>query len=438
MDKKAIKSIFTCLILIFSFLTVFPISQADISTPHSMKGILYINDEIPTSPPSDLEQILVKLVFTTESYKDTIYEYNSNSDETNYNVGIFGHEGETADITVEYYGYEVIPDDNQTIFINAGTYGYIIDLHITLEIDIEEPSKVTGLSVTDAKDGKLDLSWDEATDNVAVDHYNIYRDSTFLTTTPGTTYQDTGLNNDQEYCYQISAVDTSDNEGEKSTQDCETPTKTTIQNNPPDKPTNPKPINNTEDICLNPELSVFVTDPDDDTLTVSFYNASNDQLIGTVNNVENASDATVIWYDLDFNTYYHWYAVASDGEETQSDEYVFKTIEEDNNKPSVNIEKPEEGSLYLFGDKIFQGILKIPFIIGSIEIVVNADDKESSISRVELSIKGFLCDVNESLTKHPYTYEWTGFAFGKYNITATAYDVSGNSATTSIIVRKFL
>ena len=47
--------------------------------------------------------------------------------------------------------------------------------------DIEPPSMVTGLAVSDAKDGKLNLAWNAATDNVGVDHYNIYRNGGFLT-----------------------------------------------------------------------------------------------------------------------------------------------------------------------------------------------------------------------------------------------------------------
>ena len=80
----------------------------------------------------------------------------------------------------------------------------------------------------------------------------------------------------------------------------------------------------------------------------------------------------------------------------------------------------------------------MPFILGKINIVVKATDNESGISRVELSIKGKYSEKTENIPDYPYTYEWSSFGFGKYNITATAYDMSGNSANTSIIVRKFL
>lgn len=82
------------------------------------------------------------------------------------------------------------------------------------------PSNITGLTVTDAKDGKLDLSWNMATDDTGVDYYNIYRDynATPIVTVnhPTITYQDSGLTNGQTYWYEINAVDVFGNEGNKS------------------------------------------------------------------------------------------------------------------------------------------------------------------------------------------------------------------------------
>jgi len=108
-----------------------------------------------------------------------------------------------------------------TTYDSDGYVGYVWATiwHLTPLVaggDSEPPSPVIGLSVSDAKDGKLDLSWDEASDNVGVSHYRIYRDDDFLTNVTGTTYRDTGLVNGQTYTYQVSAVDTSGNEGERS------------------------------------------------------------------------------------------------------------------------------------------------------------------------------------------------------------------------------
>jgi parallel beta-helix repeat protein len=96
--------------------------------------------------------------------------------------------------------------------------------------EINLPSNITGLTVTDAKDGKLDLSWNSGTDDTDVDYYNIYRDygGTPITTVnhPTITYRDSGLTNGQTYWYEISAVDVFGNEGNKSDAVSGKPTKT--------------------------------------------------------------------------------------------------------------------------------------------------------------------------------------------------------------------
>jgi len=110
---------------------------------------------------------------------------------------------------------------------------------VTIDEDNEPPSKVTGLTVTDAKDGKLNLAWTAATDNAGIDYYNIYRDGPLLTTVTSTSYQNTGLTNGQSYEYEISAVDVSGIEGEKSDPESGTPTETPPYVPPVDPPVDP-------------------------------------------------------------------------------------------------------------------------------------------------------------------------------------------------------
>ena len=115
--------------------------------------------------------------------------------------------------------------------------------------DFVPPSNVTGLTVTDAKDGKLSLSWDAATDNIGVDHYEICRDGILLLNITGTSYQDTGLVNGQSYNYTVRAVDAAGNKGNFSNPASGTPTKTSTSYIPPtDNPAeagNNAPIANT-------------------------------------------------------------------------------------------------------------------------------------------------------------------------------------------------
>jgi hypothetical protein len=539
MNIKTIKSTIISIIVLLTFITTTVFVQADFY-PHAVKGTAYIDGSI-AEPGIEIEIHFYEDETFIGTENGTTFTYDG---EFNFNIGFKGHEGEKGYFRINDQAPEEEPEPYVEIN-NDDTYYYIGQLNFSsFADDLIPPSKVTGLTVTDAKDGKLDLSWSPATDNVAVAFYNIYWNQNSYTTPittvthPTTTYQHTGLTNGQEYCYKISAVDTSDNQGEKSDAACGIPTAsptpndppytpsspspintatsvnvnavlswtggdpngdtvtydvyfgkstnpaklnsnqtaatynpgtmdkntlyywrivawddkdattegplwqfTTKANNAPDKPITPEPENNSIDVVLNPVLSIYVLDTDGDSMTVTFKDASDDSIIGTAVNVDSATRAAVTWPGLSFNTTYNWYAVADDGElETQSDVYCFKTIkeEDDDTAPVVFFETPQEGGLYLFGNNIFSGILKTPLIIGNLNIIVNATDNQSGISHVTLSIKGKWQNITQNLTTSPYTYEWSSFGFKTYNITATAYDNAGNSASTSILVKKFL
>lgn len=82
------------------------------------------------------------------------------------------------------------------------------------------PSAVSSLDVTDARNGKLDISWGAATDaHSSIQGYEIERkdpgSSTFepLATVTGTSYSDVGLEDGEVYEYRVRAVDALDNLG---------------------------------------------------------------------------------------------------------------------------------------------------------------------------------------------------------------------------------
>ena len=125
-------------------------------------------------------------------------------------------------------------DDDSVVDRYYDPDDYLIKIY-----DILPPSQVTGLTVTDAKDGKLSISWNSADDNIGVDYYKIYRDGAFLTNVYSTSYVDTGLTNDVSYAYNVSAVDTSGNTGVSSDTVSGTPTETYI---PPNPVTPPGPV----------------------------------------------------------------------------------------------------------------------------------------------------------------------------------------------------
>jgi len=435
MSQKRIFPVLMIVLVFLSTLGLYP-SIVAVQEPRTIYGYVYIDDII--NKPN---QVIIS--FTGQDIQASIYQdgfYLADFKEKNGEIGVF-----LVTVKGEIYTGE------ETITIKEGVWSYKIDIHINTTLAPNQPpEKPTDPSpednidninlnpslsvyVQDPDDDSMDVTFKDASD-----------DSTIGTDTNVNSKTRASVNwNGLEYnsTYMWYAVADDNKGGTKTSNIFSFKTKKEDINYPPERPINPKPENNSENISLNTKLSVYVKDPDDDILIVSFYNASNDELIGTVDDVESKTNATTIWSGLKLNTSYSWYATANDTEfETKSDTFNFKTIKEDNNPPDIYIEKPEEGSLYLFGNNIFSEVLRIPCIIGKINIKVNASDGETGISKVELSIKGRckLRDITEDLTIYPYTYEWNKLGFGKYNITATAYDKVGNSKTTSLTVRKFL
>jgi hypothetical protein len=212
----------------------------------------------------------------------------------------------------------------------------------------------------------------------------------------------------------------------------------TAPNNPPDKPINPIPENNSENISINPTLSVLVTDPDGDDMDLYFYNATNDTLLRSIVDVENNTRGAIELTNLDYETNYNWYVVVNDSEyETKSDIFTFKTREEDKISPYIRIVKPEPGALYIRDFKLFSNILKQPVIIGKITIELDVIDNETGVDTVGLFVKKFAEKKLKEFTEEPYEYLWSSFSFGKYELIVKAYDNEGNYAEKTMLVKKF-
>jgi len=118
-------------------------------------------------------------------------------------------------------------------------------------------------------------------------------------------------------------------------------------NEPPYQPSDPNPENGSTGIPTNPVLSVYVSDPESNTLDVSFFDATTQDLIGTAYNVPSFTRAQVTWANLTINTTYFWYAIADDGTNTnQSDTWKFTVGETTNNPPdSPKLEGPKNGKI---------------------------------------------------------------------------------------------
>ncbi len=106
-----------------------------------------------------------------------------------------------------------------TLTADTGSDHYSVDLFVnwnsTSEPDTTPPTQVTGLGATTVSMSQIDLSWNANTED-DLSHYRVYRDGVLVAQVYDTQYSDTGLEPSTTYAYEVSARDTSLNEGPKS------------------------------------------------------------------------------------------------------------------------------------------------------------------------------------------------------------------------------
>ena len=78
-------------------------------------------------------------------------------------------------------------------------------------VDTQAPSAPTGLTAGTVTETSVALSWNPSTDNVGVTGYDIYRGTTKVGSSTGTTYTDTGLTAATAYSYTVRAKDAAGN-----------------------------------------------------------------------------------------------------------------------------------------------------------------------------------------------------------------------------------
>ncbi len=151
-------------------------------------------------------------------------------------------------------------------------------------------------------------------DSMDVTFYNASDDTSIATTTSssGTTagITLTGLSLNRTYRWYVKA-----NDGEITACSNTWEFTTSMEaeaNDPPAEPSNPSPYDGETDVSTTPSLSVYVSDPNGDTMNVTFYNASDDTEIGS-KNVLNNDTISVTWGGLVKDRTYHWYVNVSDG-----------------------------------------------------------------------------------------------------------------------------
>ncbi|WP_188651627.1 fibronectin type III domain-containing protein [Pontibacillus salipaludis] len=68
------------------------------------------------------------------------------------------------------------------------------------------PNAPSGLTESNLTDTSLSLTWSEVSYDEGIQHYEVYRDGTFMDIRVGTSFADSGLTPETPYSYQVVAV----------------------------------------------------------------------------------------------------------------------------------------------------------------------------------------------------------------------------------------
>ena len=178
---------------------------------------------------------------------------------------------------------------------------------------------------------------------------------------------------------------------------------------PPEKPTDPFPEDEQDEVGLSVTLKVTVSDPDSEKLDVFFYRASDDKLYGKDYSVPSGEEASCS-FSLPFETTFLWYAIVTDGKlENRSDIWIFITrqIPPLNKKPVADPGRPYYA------------------MIGE-EITLDGSGSEDPDGEIEFYRWNFGDGSSEILAISPkHTY----YDPGTYTVTLTVVDNDGRSST---------
>ena len=86
--------------------------------------------------------------------------------------------------------------------------------------DFTPPTTPTNFVAVAVSADQIDLSWSPSTDDGVVSGYKIFRNGMYIQNTTDTSFSDTGLNSNTQYCYTVSAFDAAGNESALSDQAC--------------------------------------------------------------------------------------------------------------------------------------------------------------------------------------------------------------------------
>ncbi|BDX39082.1 hypothetical protein CYCD_24370 [Tenuifilaceae bacterium CYCD] len=168
--------------------------------------------QAPTAPTnlaaSNITQTSATLSWTasTDNIGVTGYDiYKNGTQLTSVTTTTYSVTGLTAGTSYTFYAKAKDAADN------VSSASSTISVTTTAASDTQTPTVPTSLTLSNITQTSATLSWTASTDNIGVSGYNIYKNSTLLTTTTSTSYNLSGLTASTTYTLSVAAFDASSN-----------------------------------------------------------------------------------------------------------------------------------------------------------------------------------------------------------------------------------
>ena len=164
---------------------------------------------------------------------------------------------------------------------------------------------------------------------------------------------------------------------------------------------------------------------------------ANDSLSGIQSTLYSINNGTMNQYTNPFTIetsgeyMVQYYSIDNAGNEEYLHTVTFRINRE---KPSVTIDSPQTGSLYVMGRKIASLPFNMPLILGNIYVEITATDDTSSVTRVEFYVDD---ELAYSTLGYPYGWLWDETVYFFHVLKVTAYNESGNSESVELRVLIF-
>lgn len=194
-----------------------------VSAQSPSASVTVVQDTIPPSTPTN---VTVTGTMSSNSFYGHVVLAISWTASTD-NVGVAGYEVYRNGAQITQSTSSPVTGTSVTDTVAPGTYTYTVAAYdaaqnfsnrsasvtATVVVDAIPPTTPTNVSAEQISGSSVNLTWASSTDNVGVAGYQIYRNGSLLTTTPGSPYADNGLasGSNVSYVYRVAAYDAAGN-----------------------------------------------------------------------------------------------------------------------------------------------------------------------------------------------------------------------------------